>query len=297
MKGNIGINTAPVGAGRHPQVLLVDDELTLGKGLEKILHNEGYTVDYATTGKGALDYFGQKPYDLLVADLRLPDIDGLDVVREAKGKHPELQVIIITGYGSVPSAVNAMKLGAFDYLSKPFTKNEFVDSVHGALKETYAPMLKETVEKREMKSFLERAAKDQAFRRDMVERGFEALENYQISSDAKTAIVSKDLEWINQNIGQLNDSQIRSIMTLLETEATFIEKQEVARVLERTAEDRTFWLEVMEKGSRALGDYRITNEAKAAIVSGDLIWIKEHVGELGEKQLRWILSRLEMEAW
>lgn len=156
MKGNIGINTAPEGAGRHPQILLVDDELTLGRGLEKILHNEGYTVDYATTGKGALDYFGRKPYDLLVADLRLPDIDGLDVVREAKGKHPELQVIIITGYGSVPSAVNAMKLGAFDYLSKPFTKNEFVDSVQGALKETYAPMLKETVEKREMKSFLEK---------------------------------------------------------------------------------------------------------------------------------------------
>lgn len=98
-------------------------------------------------------------------------------------------------------------------------------------------------------------------------------------------------------MGQLSDLQIRSIMTLLETEATFIEKQEVARVLERTAEDRTFWLDVLEKGSRALGDYRITNEAKAAIVSGDLIWIKEHVGELSEKQLRWVLSRLEMEAW
>jgi DNA-binding response OmpR family regulator len=266
MKGNIGINTDPRGADRQPQILLVDDELTLGRGLEKILHNEGYNVDYATTGQGALDYFGRNPYDLLVTDLRLQDIDGLDVVKEAKGKNPELQVIIITGYGSVPSAVNSMKLGAFDYLSKPFTKNEFVDSVQGALKETYAPMLRDSVEKQEMKSFLEGAAQYQAIRLDAVKMGFEALGDYQISNDAKTAINSKDLEWIDKNIGQLSDLQLRSILTLLETEATFIERRKVAHVLDMTA------------------------EAKAAILE------HVHVGELSEKQLRSILSRLETEA-
>ena len=253
----------------------MDDELTLGKGLQKILKNEGYAVDYATTGQGALDYFGQKPYDLLVADLRLPDIDGLEVIKKAKGERPEVQVIIITGYGSVPSAVGAMKLGVVDYLSKPFTKNEFVDSIHGALKDTYAPMLKESAKKREVSHVLKRAAQNQAFRYNLVKQVFETMTDYQISSDAKAAIVSGDLQWIEDNIGKLTDSQIRSILTVLETETTFIEKREVTHILDRTAEERTFWLELLEKGSPALAEYRISNEAKAAIVSGDLLWIRE----------------------
>ncbi len=274
----------------------MDDELTLGKGLEKILEKEGYSVDYATTGRGALDYFGQKPYDLLVADLRLPDIDGMEVVQKAKGKHPELQVIIITGYGSVPSAVNAMKLGVFDYLSKPFTRNEFVDSVQGALKERYAPMLRESAEKREMTAFPDQATRDKAFRQDVL-RCFDTLGNVQISTEAKNAIVGGDYNWITENIDQLSDKQFRSIMTLLETEATVIEKRAVIQVLERTTEDRGFWVDLLERGSLALGGYQLSNEAKGAIVSGDLMWIKEHVGELTEEQLRWILSRLEMESW
>jgi DNA-binding response OmpR family regulator len=279
-----------------PKILLVDDEMTLGKGLEKILKKEGYTVDYATTGQGALDYFGQKPYDLLVADLRLPDIDGMEVVKKAKGKNPELPVIIITGYGSVPSAVGAMKIGVFDYLSKPFTKNEFVDSVQGALKERYGPMLKETAERKERSSFLDRGAMDKAFREDVL-RGFENLGNGQLSLEAKNAMVGGEFQWINENLDQLSEKQFRSILTLMETEATVIEKREVAQVLERAGEDRAFWADLMQKGSFALSDYRISNEAKAAIVSGDLLWIKEHVGELSEKQLRWILARLEMESW
>lgn len=296
MIGNTNTNTNATGAGPQPKILLVDDEMTLGKGLEKILRKEGYTVDYATTGQGALDYFSMKPYDLLVADLRLPDIDGMEVVKRAKGKNPELPVIIITGYGSVPSAVGAMKLGVSDYLSKPFTKNEFVDSVQGALKERYGPMLKETAERKERPSLLDRTAMDKAFRQDVL-RGFENLGNGQISLEAKNAMVGGEFQWINENIDQLTEKQFRSILSLMETEATVIEKREVAQVLERTAEDRNFWMDLMQQGSFALGDYRISNEAKAAIISGDLLWIKEHVGELSEKQLRWILSRLEMESW
>jgi DNA-binding response OmpR family regulator len=296
MRGNMDSYTNGTGAGPQPNILLVDDEMTLGKGLEKILRKEGYTVDYATTGQGALDYFGQKPYDLLVADLRLPDIDGMEVVKRAKGKNPELPVIIITGYGSVPSAVGAMKLGVFDYLSKPFTKNEFVDSVQGALKERYGPMLKETPVKREMPALPNRAEMDKVFRQDIL-RGFENLGNGQISLEAKNAMVGGEFQWINENVDQLTEKQFRSILSLMETEATVIEKREVAEVLERTGEDRGFWMDLMRQGSFALGDYRISNEAKAAIVSGDMLWIKEHVGELSEKQLRWILSRLEMESW
>jgi DNA-binding response OmpR family regulator len=260
------------------------------------LRKEGYTVDYATTGQGALDYFGQKPYDLLVADLRLPDIDGMEVVKRAKGKNPELPVIIITGYGSVPSAVGAMKIGVFDYLSKPFTKNEFVDSVQGALKDSAITIPVKTAEKKERSTVSDRLVKDRTFRQDIL-RGFETLENGQISMEARNAMVGGEFQWINENLDQLSEKQFRSILSLMETEARVIEKREVAQVLERVGGDRGFWADLMRQGSFALKDYRISSEAKAAIVSGDLLWIKEHVGELSEKQLRWILSRLEMESW
>ena len=69
------------------------------------------------------------------------------------------------------------------------------------------------------------------------------------------------------------------------------------RVLNRTSEDREFWRELMEKGSEALGAYDLTTEAKGAIASGDLKWINENVGELTQKQLRFIYKRLEREAW
>ena len=189
-----------------------------------------------------------------------------------------------------------MKIGVFDYLSKPFTKNEFVDSVQGALKERFLPMLKESCGKERKVLILDRGAMDKTFREDVL-RGFDNLGNGQLSIEAKNAIVGGEFKWINENLDHLSEKQFRSILSLMETEATFIEKREVAQVLERAGDDRGFWADLIHQGSFALGDYRISNEAKAAIVSGDLLWIKEHVGELSEKQLRWILSRLEMESW
>jgi len=87
------------------------------------------------TGQGALDSFSRKGFDLLVADLRLPDIDGIEVIKKVKDERPETGVVVITGYSTVSSAVKAMKLGAYDYLPKPFTEDEFKKAVFEALKE------------------------------------------------------------------------------------------------------------------------------------------------------------------
>ena len=76
-----------------------------------------------------------------------------------------------------------------------------------------------------------------------------------------------------------------------------IQKREIYRVLNRTAEDTEFWNELMQNGSEALQDYRLSDEAKAAIVSADLKWLNEQIGELTQKQLRFIYKRLEREAW
>ncbi len=116
-----------------PQVLIMEDEVSVAKGLGMVLSEEGYNVDLAMTGRSALDTFNQKMFDLLIADLRLPDIDGMEVIKQVKRRRPDTEVLVITGYSTVTTAVEAMKLGASDYLSKPFTEDEFLSAVKGAL--------------------------------------------------------------------------------------------------------------------------------------------------------------------
>jgi CheY-like chemotaxis protein/NAD-dependent dihydropyrimidine dehydrogenase PreA subunit len=98
-----------------------------------ILTEEGFGVNVANTGKGALENFSQQGFDLLVADLRLPDMDGMNVIHWVKEKKPDTAVIVITGYSSVSSAVEAMREGAADFLPKPFTEEEFMARVTRAL--------------------------------------------------------------------------------------------------------------------------------------------------------------------
>jgi NADH-quinone oxidoreductase subunit E len=117
-----------------PQILLLEDEPSVAHGLQMVLCEEGYTaVELAMTGRGALESFQSREVDLLIADLRLPDIDGLEVIKEVMQVRPDTGVIVITGYSTVASAVTAMKLGALDYLAKPFTEDEFVSAVRRAL--------------------------------------------------------------------------------------------------------------------------------------------------------------------
>jgi heterodisulfide reductase subunit A2 len=115
------------------QVLLMDDDASVSRGLEMVLRDEGYGVDVAMTGQGALAAGDHKPFDLLVADLRLPDMDGMEVVKRFRRDRPKTKVIVITGYANVPSAVEAIQSGAVDYLAKPFTADAFLQKVEEAL--------------------------------------------------------------------------------------------------------------------------------------------------------------------
>jgi DNA-binding NtrC family response regulator len=215
-----------------PQVLLVEDELNVAKGLAMVMREEGFDVDVANTGQSALDKFGASEFDLLVADLRLPDMDGMDVIQHVRDKRPKTNVVIITGYPSVSTAVQAVKVGVSDYLRKPFTEDEFKVAVRNALEER---------EKREKQSL-------------------------------EKLIVETQKEKL-------------------------IQKEEVIRVLERAYQDQVFWLELMENGSEALKNYRLSWKAKAAILSGDLGWIRRNIGDLNEEQLSYVHKRLEREAW
>ncbi len=101
-------------------ILVVDDEAPLREGISSYLSQEGFEIQQASTGEEALSLLKETPFDILITDMKLPGIDGNTVLQEALSIYPDLIGIIITGYGTVESAVRAMKSGAFDYISKPF---------------------------------------------------------------------------------------------------------------------------------------------------------------------------------
>jgi len=101
------------------RILTIDDERHHAELVADALAAVGYRVDTANSGREGLERLRQTPYDLLIADLKLPDIDGIDLIRQARTIHPFLAVIVVTGHGTVESAVEAMQQGASDYLQKP----------------------------------------------------------------------------------------------------------------------------------------------------------------------------------
>ncbi len=113
-------------------VLVVDDELLIRKSLGKVLRSHGCTVDLASTGAEGLEKVGALRPQVMILDMRLPDTDGLSVLRKAREMDPLLQVIIITAYGDVQAAVDAMKLGACDFVRKPYEMEDIVLAVESA---------------------------------------------------------------------------------------------------------------------------------------------------------------------
>ncbi|HEX9636293.1 MAG TPA: sigma-54 dependent transcriptional regulator [Acidobacteriota bacterium] len=118
---------------RQSVLVCDDDELVAGPLVDWLEHH-GYQVQYESSGESALGRLGETAYDVLVTDLRLPGVDGLAVMREALALYPELAVILITGFASVETAVQAIKLGAADYLTKPFKPVQLSLAIEKALR-------------------------------------------------------------------------------------------------------------------------------------------------------------------
>ncbi|MCD6385052.1 sigma-54-dependent Fis family transcriptional regulator [Candidatus Sumerlaeota bacterium] len=120
------------------EIAVIDDELIVCQSCEKIIRRQGYSVDCALSGKEALELLEKKSaeggYDVIFTDLKMPDIGGLEILRLAKLHSPTTPVVIITGYATVASAIEAMKSGAFDYLPKPFTPQELLGTLENALR-------------------------------------------------------------------------------------------------------------------------------------------------------------------
>jgi two-component system, NtrC family, response regulator AtoC len=114
-------------------VLVVDDDPAVGKVIGAQLGQAGIHADYARSGQEALDLLARRPIDVMVTDLRMPGMDGMELLANAAAQWPEVPVVMMTAHGTVPLAVEAMKRGAADFVMKPFDREEFLFVVKKAL--------------------------------------------------------------------------------------------------------------------------------------------------------------------
>lgn len=113
---------------RKPVALVVDDEPSILKSCEKILHREGFAVKTALTGGEALEILERNPVDLVFCDLKMPEMAGTDLIGTLSRRFPSVVPVVITGYATIASVVETMRLGAYDYLPKPFTPEEMASA-------------------------------------------------------------------------------------------------------------------------------------------------------------------------
>ncbi|MFQ5580006.1 MAG: sigma-54-dependent transcriptional regulator [Nitrospiria bacterium] len=116
-------------------VLIVDDDLEMRKLIEEFLQEEGYDAESVSSGDQALKSFQLRHYDLLITDLRMEGLSGLDLLKQVKSVFPQQTIIMITAFGTVESAIEAMKLGALDYIIKPFKRGQLIVVVEKAFEQ------------------------------------------------------------------------------------------------------------------------------------------------------------------
>ncbi|MFH0729142.1 MAG: response regulator [Pseudomonadota bacterium] len=117
---------------KRPSVLLVDDEVAFANNLLKLLSKRGYDVVVVYDGAHAVDRVGEKDFDVIILDMKMPGMDGIATLKEIKKKVPAVEVVILTGHGSIESGIEGMQLGAFDFLMKPVSIDDLQEKVSEA---------------------------------------------------------------------------------------------------------------------------------------------------------------------
>src|SRR5690606_37072256 len=118
-----------------PKILVIEDESAIRRVLVKILteENDAYQVEEADDGLAGLEKIKKEDYDLILCDIKMPKMDGVEVLETAKKLKPESTIVMISGHGDLDTAINTMRLGAFDYISKPPDLNRLLNTVRIAL--------------------------------------------------------------------------------------------------------------------------------------------------------------------
>ncbi|BCB97276.1 hypothetical protein JZK55_21980 [Dissulfurispira thermophila] len=117
------------------RILVIDDEDIVRISCKRTLEPEGYVVDIAASGKEGLEFFKNSQYDLVLVDLKMPGIDGIEVLVNIKRQHPDQKVMIMTGYDTIEHIVDSISSGAAHYLEKPFTPDTLIERVKEVLEQ------------------------------------------------------------------------------------------------------------------------------------------------------------------
>lgn len=117
----------------QPRILIVDDEPIVGKRLKESLEPHGFSVDTALSGREAIEAIEEDKYSVVVTDIRMDDIDGIEVLNHTKANSPGTRVIIITGYATIELAREALVRGAFDFIAKPFKPSALLEVIQRSL--------------------------------------------------------------------------------------------------------------------------------------------------------------------
>ena len=191
------------------KALVIDDDQMVLDSVRRVLSDDSYEVDAVSKGTKGRDLAIEGEYDIVLSDIRMPDMGGMKILRDVKRAKPAVPVLMITGYATVKSAVQAMKLGATDYLEKPFTPDELLKAVASALQiaTTQEPEEQGIVHKEEIIKLLERAAKDSDLVYNLLYHGSEALEEFHLTGPEKLALLTGDIQWIEKHVGPLTPMQ------------------------------------------------------------------------------------------
>jgi DNA-binding NtrC family response regulator len=199
--------TEPLSARARP-ILIVDDELSMRESLKDWFVDSGYAVETAPDGEEALRLVAEKPYGLLIVDLKLPGKNGIEVLNEARKRVPDLRGIVITAYPSVDTAVEAMRSGAIDYLTKPVALSELEKLVAKNIEPMYVGIIEQPFTRlgiAAMLKVLERAAEDSPFLARLSESPEEALAEYpDLTREEKEVLIDGDIGKIESWVGKLD---------------------------------------------------------------------------------------------
>jgi len=141
----------------NARILLVDDEMDFTDTMSQLLRTRGYQVTAVNSGKSAIEALGQGRYDVMVLDLKMPGMDGMATLKEAKKLELFTETLILTGHATVDTALEAIKLGAYDYLTKPCDIDDLVQKIRGAWEK------KDATEKQEIGKKIDRIVEGKGF--------------------------------------------------------------------------------------------------------------------------------------
>jgi len=198
----------------EPGVLVIDDEESIREGCRQVLEAEGYRTGVAEDGRRGLELVVATRPDVVLVDLKMPGMNGMEVLSGIREIDPAIVCIVVTGYGSVGSAVEAMRTGAYDYLEKPLAPEQVVEAVTAVLPsaETNLKAASRLPARDDSEAFvirliLRKAARDRRFGRKLLYEGRQELIGWALSPEAADAIVAGDVPWLIKRCGGLSGEE------------------------------------------------------------------------------------------